>query len=253
MTNPEALQEALKQLREQLASAPMPAVSGMPFAMDPDELWHEEMEGAGGLAEAAGAGEAAAVSSSSLSAKGQPAHPIDILRAEHNAVLEFLDRLSELVDRIQGRQGAGPDAETLDRLREVTALLVEADKHHRREEEALFPVMQEDGMAGPTWVMQVEHKALRAQVERLTELLAEPGALSPQEVSRGLVEAGKYVASVLREHIAKEEALVYPAALYGLKPEYWLLVLEKSEAVGYCSFAPLKGRPATGEGTSAAG
>ncbi len=108
------------------------------------------------------------------------------------------------------------------------------------DKEVLFAVMQEDGLVGPTLLMQVEHEALRVKVKRLVELLAQPKGELRQELLQELVVVGRYVADVLKEHIAKEETLVYPAAIYGLRPECWLRVLEKSEAIGYCRFASLR-------------
>ena len=91
-------------------------------------------------------------------------NPTDILRKEHEKVLEILDKLEE-------------GMETKDRksmAKDIAVLEKEFDKHSlNKEEKALFPELEKfiprDG--GPTGVMIMEHKELVELIESFKENL----------------------------------------------------------------------------------
>jgi hypothetical protein len=49
---------------------------------------------------------------------------------------------------------------------------------------------------------------------------------------------GSYIANNLKDHIYKEDNILYPTALDTLEPEEWSEVLEEFERIGYCCFTP---------------
>jgi hemerythrin-like domain-containing protein len=86
--------------------------------------------------------------------------------------------------------------------------------HHGKEEQRLFPAMEKCGLppdAGPTAVMRHEHEAGRAHVRAMDEAVTgfEKGDASASE--RFAFKARAFV-DLLREHIAKEEQVLFPMA-----------------------------------------
>ena len=66
------------------------------------------------------------------------------------------------------------------------------------------------------------------------------GSTGFTEFAKELSEVGGYMASVLTDHIFKENNILYPTAVQTLEPEEWSQVLEGFEMIGYCCFTPGK-------------
>jgi hemerythrin-like domain-containing protein len=87
--------------------------------------------------------------------------------------------------------------------------------HHGKEEDILFQRLIERGFpreAGPLAVMYREHEMGRAHVRALTELAARPGTAAAADAQQFLANADGYV-PLLRQHILKEDHVLYPMAL----------------------------------------
>jgi hemerythrin-like domain-containing protein len=87
--------------------------------------------------------------------------------------------------------------------------------HHGKEEDILFQRLLEHGLprqVGPLAVMFHEHDLGRAHVRTLIEIAERPGSVAPSEGQEFLACAGEYV-PLLRQHILKEDNVLYPLAL----------------------------------------
>ena len=126
--------------------------------------------------------------------------PTDVLRDEHRVILRALDVLEAAAARLaSGRPlPEGWWSEIIWWLRSF------ADKnHHAKEETSLFPAMVKAGVpstGGPIDVMLEEHRRGRALVRAM-----EAGEPTAQAAAR------EYVI-LLREHIEKENGVLFPLA-----------------------------------------
>jgi hemerythrin-like domain-containing protein len=87
--------------------------------------------------------------------------------------------------------------------------------HHGKEEDILFQGMLDRGFprdSGPIAVMLYEHEEGRRHVRALTSIAAGDGEPARDEVRRLLDHAGGYV-PLLRQHILKEDRILYPMAV----------------------------------------
>ncbi len=123
--------------------------------------------------------------------------------AEHDAALQALDRL-ETALRAGDLKAARPEAHWLGS---------ELKAHNEAEEAHLFPLMDPFfGDHSPVSCMRDEHRSLWDQVQAL-EVAVVQGSLEPAQAS------GFQVISLLRNHIAKENNVLYPMAERMLTPE----------------------------------
>ncbi len=128
-------------------------------------------------------------------------------REEHTHALEELLRLeSALQDIVDGQ----PVTSRIEPLRAFAAFLGEAlDAHFRQEEDELFPrlsrVMGHDG--GPVRVMLEEHRIIREAHARMQDELD-----SPAPDSTTVRRSGETILNVLRDHIHKEDNVLFPMA-----------------------------------------
>lgn len=148
---------------------------------------------------------------------------IDTLRHEHDAILvalKILDRLAE--QAVAGTAAPADIADFIGFLREF------ADKcHHGKEEGLLFPAMRAAGVpeqGGPIGVMLSEHEQGRTLVAAM-EAASKP-ALQADAFAR---EAAAYAAH-LRQHIDKENMVLFPMAEQLVDPAVLLSLNEAFEA-----------------------
>ena len=136
--------------------------------------------------------------------------PTDTLRAEHRNILRILGCLEVTANAI--RESNVVDVGD---LRAMARFCREyADKcHHAKEESHLFPFLEKRGMPhqhGPIAVMLHEHEQGRAAVGAM---LAAVESDSPDpDALRAFMRAADTFVSLLREHIGKEDHILFPMA-----------------------------------------
>lgn len=146
------------------------------------------------------------------------------LRWEHDVVL---DRLRTFEKALDGTDWQGV-RETLRFFDERLVL------HRRKEEEVLFPALgQHIGTeGGPIACMLHEHQDEREKVEAVRKAL-ERGPGDPA-AWKGICDAGGYILGLLRNHIAKENEILYPLAEQTLSREEKERIEKGMNAIGYC-------------------
>jgi hemerythrin-like domain-containing protein len=138
--------------------------------------------------------------------------PIDKLKAEHQIILKGLAVLDSKINAIE--KGAKVDTEffkmAIDFIRSY------ADKyHHAKEEDILFVFMEKAGFSrqtGPIAVMLYEHDEGRQYIASLEKAITEYEQ-GNEAVKSEILENGAAYATLLRNHIQKEDNILYPMAL----------------------------------------
>ena len=133
------------------------------------------------------------------------ADPIDVLSHEHQTILPVLDLLYAQAEFL--RSGAPVHRDfwqpVLDFLENY------ADRcHHAKEEHLLFAELEQSGFPGsygPTACMRREHEMGRDLRLRMVQALQ-------TEDARHLATAASDYAGLLREHIEREESVLFPMA-----------------------------------------
>lgn len=169
----------------------------------------------------------------------EPGHPVHTFIAEHDVLLGLLQELERLNHRIQQEEVIDPHSDEIQSLVRVATGLVDAEKHHAREEDALFPAMEQAGVNGPPTVMRLEHNDLRPRKKQLLELAEKAASLEPDYFKTQLDTLAKHIVFNLRDHIFKENHILYPTALEVLSDDsVWKDIKAKCDKIGYCPFSP---------------
>jgi hemerythrin-like domain-containing protein len=143
--------------------------------------------------------------------KGQDMKPTEILSSEHRVIELVIDCLEEMTNRAMtaGRLEKEPAEQA------VAFIKGFADGcHHGKEEARLFPAMEAKGMpreGGPIGVMLHEHKVGRTHVQGMTLHLEKAAAGDGAALSAFASHARGY-AELLRQHIMKEDQILFPMA-----------------------------------------
>jgi len=165
-------------------------------------------------------------------------HPVHTLMEEHKIILDGLHKLKGIVERLKSLgsyEAMGVDLET---LKEASHLMVEAELHHQREEDALFPRLEEHGVSEPPAIMKEEHVEFRER-KRALFALANKGTETPfAEFKKAVVENGEFITRELESHIFKEDNILYQIALQLFTEDDWKEVKRDCDKIGYCCFRP---------------
>jgi len=161
----------------------------------------------------------------------------DTLRDEHEVIQQVLDCLEELAERATAQKSVDA-ASVEDALDFLSAF---ADRcHHAKEEQVLFPALNARGLpreAGPVAVMLREHELGRAAVARMKSALDDAKRRIAGAPQRFAVAAREYVA-LLREHITKENGVLFPMADQMLGEEAQRQLMGSFERVEHHDLGP---------------
>ena len=140
-----------------------------------------------------------------------PIEALEILRREHRNIERALRALEGLCQHLEIEKPVAPEP-----LQQVLEFIrAYADRcHHAKEEEHLFPLLEERGIprhGGPIGVMLHEHEKGRELVRRMGEA-AEAYNGGNAAAGKVFAEAARAFIELLDEHIGKEENVLFPLA-----------------------------------------
>jgi hemerythrin-like domain-containing protein len=133
----------------------------------------------------------------------------DVLREEHRGVERMLNIVEAATQQLEAGREVPPDlfANAVDFFRGFTD-----GCHHAKEEEKLFPAMEQHGLprqGGPIGVMLMEHEQGRALVRAMAEAVGQYEQGDKSAVP-ALIQNGRGYVGLLRQHIAKENGILFP-------------------------------------------
>jgi len=134
-----------------------------------------------------------------------------ILRQEHDTILEMIGSLEAIVQRLETGDTIG--IEVLNSLTDFFVLFADRS-HHGKEEDLLFPMMERKGVprsGGPLGCMLAEHDEGRAFIRTMKEN-ADGCARGDEGACNGWTKAALGYATLLRNHIWKENEILFQIA-----------------------------------------
>lgn len=167
-----------------------------------------------------------------------PLHPVNTLMEEHRFILRSLERLKALLARLQDSTSLGQMGPDREALKGIAHHLVDAENHHQREEDSLFPRLARHGQGQMTEELRADHHRFREKKRRLYQLAYGPTDAPFDAFRAAVLSAGEYIVRELVPHITREDEVVYQAALEVLTAEEWDEVKRECDAIGYCCFKP---------------
>lgn len=135
----------------------------------------------------------------------------EVLKNEHRAIEEMLNVVEAAANRLAAGQDVPRDlfSQAADFFRNFTDAC-----HHAKEEGLLFPLMESHGMprdGGPIAVMLMEHEEGRGYVRGMARA-AEQYAGGDAAAVQALVKNVRHYVGLLRQHIMKEDSVLYNMA-----------------------------------------
>jgi hemerythrin-like domain-containing protein len=145
-----------------------------------------------------------------------PLRPTQVLRAEHRQIDEQLNALSGALRQLGDR---GPDPEVLDRIESVARYIdQEMAVHHRKEEDCLFPFLEEH-LASESLRLDAriaDHEDLDIMNGKFKEALEDCRTIEQGRQARFAAQMlkgyGLYIVHLVREHLLKEDQILFLVA-----------------------------------------
>lgn len=166
------------------------------------------------------------------------AHPIHTLMEEHKIIKENLVELSEITSKIKTIFSFDEFSPYFNSLKSVAHHLVEAELHHKREEDALFPFLEKHDVVEPPKIMKLDHIEFLARKKELANLVHDHGNYHFELFKQNVIRLGEYLSKELDSHIFKEDNILYQISLQVITEEEWSKIKEKCDKIGYCCFTP---------------
>lgn len=154
--------------------------------------------------------------------------PTDRLMAEHDVIERYLDVLDAALERLKTEKPV-PE-EIFSGIADFFQIFVDRC-HHTKEETLLFPMFKERGVpsqGGPIGQMLVEHEEGR-KLAKAFGAAAERFGARDTNAAPELIRTGKAYAALLKDHIYKENYILYPMGARLLSDEDNLKLLEAFE------------------------
>lgn len=165
------------------------------------------------------------------------AHPISILKDEHKIIKRNLKKLKRTFEKVKTLGAFDKAARQINTLKELAHFFVETEKHHKREEQGLFPRLEAHGITEPPQIFKEDHvEFLAKKKEFYNAMMTEQNDFGKFTGAVGPVI--EFLAKNLDEHIYKEDNILYPMALETLEKDEWKMARKKFDAIGYCCFTP---------------
>lgn len=167
-----------------------------------------------------------------------PGHPIHTLMEEHKMILDFVEKLHETLNALKSEKNFDEAAEKIEMLKHIASHLLEADRHHEREEKVLFPELESHGVSEPPAIMREEHNDIKPMKKALHEIANAKKKMQYRDFVDRVKECAEFLISSLPDHIYKEDNILYPMALQAIPDEEWAGIKKRCDRIGYCCFTP---------------
>lgn len=174
----------------------------------------------------------------SAAKEAPPGHPADTFRKENRAIEWELQGLTKVFAEIGQAESEETFRRQLAVLQKHIHALTDVDKHYRRKENLLFPILERYEITGPSTVMWGKHDEIRELLKAAVETLHELDAISRDEIGSLIELVFKPTATAIEEMIFKEENILLPMSLDKLTDQEWHSISEQSLEIGYCLYDP---------------
>jgi len=166
-----------------------------------------------------------------------PGHPVHTMRLENEALAKVIAQVRGILDKLTAA-GDGDRAKLVREWQDLHQQLCEAEKHYLRKENLLFPILERNGISGPSSVMWSLHDDIRAGLKEISALMGQAESLSADELKTRIESKVLPVLQEMDSMIYKEEKILLPMSLETLTEDEWLAIAEESDEIGYTLVKP---------------
>lgn len=164
-------------------------------------------------------------------------HIFQLILAEHDMIMCFIADLEDANIHIQQISFASSTDTNIRKLEHISRHLAYSDQHPEREDNVLFPYLENLGFAGPSEIITLQHKQLKVRLDELLQLVWSIDEIAFDSFKYRLQQLVDYIVPTIRRHIFIENNLVLPLSLEIIDdPQVWQKMKQICDEIGYCAY-----------------
>ena len=164
-------------------------------------------------------------------------HPVDTFKKENLELEKVISELEQLFKNV--KQLKDNDVKQwLIKIHTQLNSLMDVDKHYKRKEYLVFPLLEKYEITGPPKVMWGKHDEIRALLKTSLEAVSSGGTVTPDEIAVMTELVLLPAVNAISDMISKEEEILLPMCMDKLTDEDWYSVYQQTNEFGYCLFDP---------------
>lgn len=164
-------------------------------------------------------------------------HPVRRILAEHEMYECFLADLEVVNIMIQDAEEINELSSEFRRLQHITEHLQAIDVHNQREDDLVFPVLENYPCKSICLVLGKAHWRIKNMVGNLTMAVNNFRQFEESQFKMQISALTSAIVPILREHIFQEDNILYPVAIDVIKDDrVWWRIKQLSDEMGYCGF-----------------
>ena len=163
-----------------------------------------------------------------------PGHPVQIFKQENLALRAAMMRVRRLLDNYETTEDPEMIQEIQKGLLRQLGLVGQFDRHYRRKEELMFPIMERYGHDSPPKVMW----GVDDQIRDLFAKTLDVAKALPDSAISEVKKRFEAFAQEFEAMIFKEESILLMILLEAFSQDDWLSIAEESDAYGYAIIIP---------------
>jgi DUF438 domain-containing protein len=161
-------------------------------------------------------------------------HVIRVLYNEHRIILGYLNELDDIRQKIFELDTPIDHPELFVKMIHILEHLNQVDKHHQREEQILFPVLETTTASVHLQVLASEHHFLKNYKQKFLDHVRDLAGMDFKSYKLQMNYMANGIIGILREHIFLENNSVFPQALKAITdPEKWDNIRQEFDKIGY--------------------
>ncbi len=165
-------------------------------------------------------------------------HPVEILKKEHELLLELGSDLKTQTAALRDSKDAVQAVPAMRRIEKIMAEIKASGSHYVREENVIFSYLEKHGVVQPPAIMWSEHDQIRAIEKTLENVLASVDPSKRQDFAGELVNQSEALAGMFESHFYKENNILFPTALRLFTDGEWKDSARQFGEIGYWKVVP---------------
>lgn len=160
-------------------------------------------------------------------------HPIADFQEDHRVILGMMEDLREAVKKIKNSGSYAAAADELVKAEVLAKRILDAENHNVRQENTLFPILEQHGIEQPPAIMWAEHTEMKEEKKAILALFQARKEVEFGEFVSRLSKLAVHLLEKFSVHTQKEEHILYVTAMEVITEQEWKDIKEECDNLGY--------------------